>query len=155
MRFVLVDRLLSLDPGKSAKAEKTFAADEELFRDHFPGFPVVPGVLLTEMMGQTAAKCLDCVPSQRGKAMLASIRRADFRAWVKPGEKVIMSAEIRVNRGRMATAICSASVADQDVASAELLFSFHPDPQSRQTMSDPVLEAFLTSRPDDRAEREC
>lgn len=149
MRFILVDRILSLDPGRSATAEKSFSHDEELFRDHFPGFPVVPGVLLTEMMGQTAAKSLDCVELGRGKAMLASIRRADFRAWVKPGETVLMSAKIDVNQRKMATAICSAKVGDQEVASAELLFSFHPDPQTRETMQDPVLNAYFAAQGND------
>lgn len=155
MRFILVDRILSLEPGRSATAEKSFSQDEELFRDHFPGFPVVPGVLLTEMMGQTAAKCLDCSPSDRGKAMLASIRKAEFREWVKPGELVIMSAEIRTNRPKMATALCSAKVGEQNVASAELLFSFHPDPQSRETMPDPVLEAYFASHGDGGSEKGC
>jgi 3-hydroxyacyl-[acyl-carrier-protein] dehydratase len=154
MRFILVDRILSIEPGKSATAEKSFSEDEELFRDHFPGFAVVPGVLLTEMMGQTAAKCLDCCPSDRGKAILASIRKAEFREWVRPGELVVMSAEIRTDHPKMAVAMCSAKVDERNVASAELLFSFLPDPGSRQSMPDPVLEAYFASRGDGRSKAE-
>ena len=54
MRFVLVDRFLSVEPGRAATALKTFRPEDPVFADHFPGFPVVPGVLLTEAMGQTA-----------------------------------------------------------------------------------------------------
>ena len=143
MRFILVDQILNLEPGKSATAEKTFSPDEELFLDHFPGFPVVPGVLLTEMMGQTAAKCLDCDNSGRGKAILASIRKADFRSWVKPGETVSMSAEIQSNLPKLAKAVCTAQVDGKKIASAELLFSFLPDPKTRSDFADPVLDAFL------------
>ena len=53
------DRIDELEPGARVLAHSTVRPDLELFQDHFPGFPVVPGVLLTEMMGQTAAKCLD------------------------------------------------------------------------------------------------
>jgi 3-hydroxymyristoyl/3-hydroxydecanoyl-(acyl carrier protein) dehydratase len=58
MRFVMVDRILSMVPGKSIEAIKVMPPSEELFQDHFPGFPVVPGVLLTEMMAQASGKCL-------------------------------------------------------------------------------------------------
>ena len=59
MRFLLVNRIIAMQPGVSIEAEMTLPAFEELFRDHFPGFPVVPGVLLTEMMAQGAGKCLN------------------------------------------------------------------------------------------------
>lgn len=59
MRFLLVKSIVSLVPGESIEARMSLPASEELFRDHFPGFPVVPGVLLTEMMAQAAGKCLN------------------------------------------------------------------------------------------------
>ncbi|MCK7480556.1 MAG: hypothetical protein M0C28_27495 [Candidatus Moduliflexus flocculans] len=67
MRFLFVDRILKLEPGRSIEAERVFPGDLEFFRDHFPGFPVVPGVLLTEMMGQAAAMCLNAETPERGR----------------------------------------------------------------------------------------
>ena len=96
----------TLEPGRCIEAEHFFSAELDFFQDHFPGFPVVPGVLLTEMMGQAAAKCLDAEgrEKERGKAILAQIRSASFRDWVRPDERALIRAEIRTNRPEYATA---------------------------------------------------
>jgi len=135
-------------PGRSIEAEHVFDAGEDFFRDHFPGFPVVPGVLLTEMMGQTAALCLDAESRRtgRGKAMLAQIRTASFREWVRPGEKATVKAEIRSNRPELATAACSVEVGGRRASSAELLFSFLPLGNFAPGYRDEVLESYLASR---------
>ena len=112
MRFVLVDRILHL--------EASLPASEALFRDHFPGFPVVPGVLLIEMMGQTAAKALNVQRLPRGNAMLGEVRNARFRQWVKPGEIISLSAEIDRDQDGFAIARCMAAVGGRKVGSAEL-----------------------------------
>jgi len=148
MRFLFVDRILALVPGKSIEAEHVFPGDEDFFRDHFPGFPVVPGVLLTEMMGQTAAKCLDAESrgTGRGKAMLAQIRSASFRDWVRPDEKATIKAEIRSSQAGFATAACRVEIGDRRVCSAELLFSFVPLGNFAPGYRDEVLESYLASR---------
>src|SRR5512143_2586644 len=102
MRFILVDRIHELDPGKRIIASKTLPASEELFRDHFPGFPVVPGVLLTEMMAQAAGKCLNAQRLPRGNAMLVEVRNAKFRRWVRPDETIILHAQIERDQGQFA-----------------------------------------------------
>ncbi len=58
MRFLLVDQILELEPVKRIITSKWAAPDEDYFADHFPGYPVVPGVLLLEMIAQSAGKCL-------------------------------------------------------------------------------------------------
>jgi 3-hydroxyacyl-[acyl-carrier-protein] dehydratase len=92
MRFLLVDRIVSLTPGECIVATRAIPPDDDYFADHFPGFPVVPGVLLTESMGQAAAKCLDAQRRPRGKAILARILSASFRHWVRPGDVVELRA---------------------------------------------------------------
>ena len=143
MRFILVDRILELEPGKSIVAEKYISEDEDFFRDHFPGFPVVPGVLLTEMMAQAAGKCLDAERLPRGKAMLAQIRSASFRDWVGPDSTIQIKANVKTNRAAFATADCEVEVNDRKVASAELFFTFVPADQFAPDYVDHVLQAFL------------
>lgn len=148
MSFLFVDRILELKVGKSIKADHVFSGDEDFFRDHFPGFPIVPGVLLTEMMAQAAGKCLDAEQREmgRGKAMLAQIRSASFRNWVRPGDKALIIAEIRTNQARYATAICSVEVRGVRVCTAELLFTFLPIEKLAPDYRDEVLESFLSNQ---------
>jgi 3-hydroxyacyl-[acyl-carrier-protein] dehydratase len=143
MRFLLVDRIISLDPGISVVAEKTLPSSEELFADHFPGFPVVPGVLLTEMLGQAAGKCLSAQRLPRGNAMLAEIRSAKFRQWVRPDEIITLHATIKQNKEAFAVADCHATVAGRKVCSAELMLSFKPIEDFLPGYRDEVLERFL------------
>jgi len=140
MRFVLVDKIYELQPGKRIKASKRLSADEEIFRDHFPGFPVVPGVLLTEMMAQAAGKCLDSEGTHPGRAMLGKITSAAFRAWVRPEEEAVIFAEISHNRPAHATASCYVEVDGKKVCSAELFFVFTPHEYFAPDYRDEVLE---------------
>lgn len=146
MRFILVDRILELVPGKSIRAAKTIAPDEDYFRDHFPGFPVVPGVLLTEMMAQAAGKCLDAEDRARGKAMLARIHSASFRDWVRPGQTATIGATIRASRPHFATAEGWIEVDGRKVCSAELFFSFVKLEELAPGYRDEVLEEYLARR---------
>ena len=142
MRFVFVDEILDMLPGTSIEAAKSMPAEEQLFQDHFPGFPVVPGVLLTEMMAQTAGKCLDAEGRPRGKAMLIKIRNADFRKWMLPGQTAHIFARIRTNQDQYATAACRVEVEGQEVCSSELYFSFVPMERFSPGFRDEVLDAF-------------
>ncbi len=146
MRFLLVKRIVTLEAGKSVEAEMSLPATEELFQDHFPGFPVVPGVLLTEMMAQTAGKCLNAQKLPRGNAMLVEVRSARFRQWVRPDELIRLFATIENNADDFATARCHAMVGGKKVCSAELLFSFRPIEQFSPDYHDAVLEDFLASQ---------
>jgi len=142
VRFILIDEIIEMVPGRTIHGVKTLDPHEDVFGDHFPGFPVVPGVLLTEMMAQTAGKCLDAADPSRGKAMLVQIRKATFRRWVKPGERADIYAEITSNEPAYATALCHIKVVDSEVASGDLMFSFLPHSQLAPDFGDDVLERF-------------
>jgi 3-hydroxyacyl-[acyl-carrier-protein] dehydratase len=146
MRFILVDKIVDLDPGKSIIALKTIPSTEELFMDHFPSFPVVPGVLLTEMMAQAAGKCLDAEKKPRGKAMLVRIKSAGFHHWVLPDQEVKIYANIKTNQDNYATAECKIEVESKQACSAELFFGFltydHFGPEYR----DEILEEYLKDK---------
>lgn len=146
MRFILVDEILELVPGKSIRAIKTLARDEELFQDHFPGFPVVPGVLLTEMMAQAAGKCLDAEDSARGKPMLAQIKSASFREWVPAGTPAFIHCDIRSSRPQFATASCRIEANGRQACSAELFFTFLAAGRFAPGYRDDVLDRYLASR---------
>ena len=146
MRFVLVDKIDELEPGKRIKASKRLSRDDEIFRDHFPGFPIVPGVLLTEMMAQAAGKCLDAEGSHPGRPMLSKILSASFRAWVKPDEEAIIHARISQNRRTYATAGCFIEVDRKKVCTAELFFAFVPHNQFAPEYRDEVLAAYYKAQ---------
>jgi 3-hydroxyacyl-[acyl-carrier-protein] dehydratase len=143
MRFVLVDRIVDLVPGERCVGLRTVPADEELFEDHFPGFPVMPGVLLVEMMGQAAAKALDAQKLPRGKALLAKILSASFRDWVRPGAECTLIGEITANEARYANADCRLEVGGKAVAQCKLMFTFMPIESFAPGYRDDVLERHL------------
>ena len=143
MRFILVDEILEMRPGHSIRAAKFVSPDEDYFRDHFPGFPVVPGVLLTEMMAQTAGKCFDAENPQRGKSMLARITAANFRDWVRPGQTAQIYGEVSKSRPQFGLAKCRIEIENRIVCSAELLFSFVLMEKISPGYRDEVLNRFL------------
>lgn len=143
MRYLLVDRIVELVAGERVVATRRVPEDLELFQDHFPGFPVMPGVLLVEMMGQAAAKALDAQKLPRGKALLAKILSASFRDWVRPGAETTLHAEIVANEARYATAECRLEVGGRSVAQCKLMFTFMPIGQFAPGFRDEQLEAYL------------
>lgn len=153
MQFVLIDDIIDMVPGRTIHGVKTLPAGEALFGDHFPGFPVVPGVLLIEMMAQTAGKCLDAEDSTRGKAMLVQVHNGSFRQWVRPDERADIYAEITASTPVYGRAACRITVDGRDVAGAELLFAFLPYSQLAAGFRDDVLERYLEDQAGASTER--
>ncbi len=99
MRFLLLDKIREFIPGNKATGVKCWSLDNEIFQDHFPGFPAVPGVLLTESMAQLAGILIEysyCKEFGGKKAypFLSIIQKAKFRKFVSPGDQCIIEAEL-------------------------------------------------------------
>ncbi|MPN06692.1 3-hydroxyacyl-[acyl-carrier-protein] dehydratase FabZ [bioreactor metagenome] len=122
--FLLVDRIIELEPMKRAVGIKNVTITEPFFQGHFPGQPVMPGVLILEAMAQVGAVAALYPPENRGKvALFASIDRVKFRKPVVPGDQLQMVAELIKVRGGMGKLWCEAFVDGQVVAEGELMFA--------------------------------
>jgi 3-hydroxyacyl-[acyl-carrier-protein] dehydratase len=126
--FLLVDRILELEPGKSAVGMKNVTVNEPFFQGHWPHRAVMPGVLIVESMAQISGVILLAMEEHRGEnAYFVGINKARFRKPVLPGDSLRIRAEITKIRGSFGTAAAVAEVDGQEVASAELMFALAPD----------------------------
>ena len=130
MNFVLLDEILELEPGRRALARKVFPPDDDYLADHFPGFPVVPGVLLTEAMGQTGGWLILQHLDFSRLVLLVMIQHAKFRQFVLPGQEVLLEAELETAGDADFVARCRARVAKRVVADARLVYRAFPLPRS-------------------------
>jgi len=90
--FLFVDEILEVTPGESARALWRLTGEEPFFEGHFPGYPVVPGVLITEALAQTGALALLTDDRFTGRVvLLGGVDRARFRRQVRPGDTLEMS----------------------------------------------------------------
>ena len=104
MRWIWIDRFIEFDSGRRAKAIKNVSLAEDHLHDHFPGYPVMPGVLIVEAMAQTGAvlmsKSLD-VDVTTKTIMFMSVDDARFRAPVRPGDVLRLHVEVVRVRGEV------------------------------------------------------
>ncbi len=123
--FVFVKELLATEPGKSAACTTYFAADDPMFAGHFPGNPLVPGVILTEALAQTAgiAAASGYGQNESPLFLLSAIRSMKFLRAVRPGESVHLSAEKLATTGQLIQFAVKATVGDLTVAEGQLVLS--------------------------------
>jgi 3-hydroxyacyl-[acyl-carrier-protein] dehydratase len=123
--FLLVDRITAFEPGKFVRSYKNVTINEPFFQGHFPGLPVMPGVLQVEAMAQTGAFLMrHLLGKESGKiAVLTGLDNFRFRRIVKPGDQLIMEGELLRFRAPLGKARCKAFVDGQVVAEGDILFS--------------------------------
>lgn len=126
--FLFVDQVLELVPGRRAVGTKAVTAGEPHFAGHFPGRPLMPGVLIVEALAQLGAVCLLSQESHAGLLPLfGGLLSARFRAPVVPGDVLRLEVEISRSRGRTGRGRGTAHLADgRRAAEAELLFVLVP-----------------------------
>lgn len=117
--FVWVSRVVECEPGESVVAELDVPEDLDVFRGHFPGHPVLPGVILMEALAQAASFCILVDRGAEGAiGFLTGIDKAKFRNQVLPGDTVTLKARIVKSSRRMCVAEVEATVGDKLCASA-------------------------------------
>ncbi|WP_429373592.1 3-hydroxyacyl-ACP dehydratase FabZ [Paenibacillus sp. DS2015] len=128
--FLLVDRILEIENGKRAVGIKNVTINEPFFVGHFPGYPVMPGVLITEALAQVGAVAILNVESNKGKiGFLASLDNFRFRGQVVPGDTLRLEVEIVRLKGSFGKGKAVASVEGKVVAEGEIMFALSdPDP---------------------------
>ena len=120
--FLLVDRITELEPGKRAVGIKNVSVNEPFFQGHFPGNPIMPGVLIVEALAQTAA--VACMSSEENRDKLAVFTGIDemrFRRQIVPGDVLRLEAEVVAMKRGMGKIKVSAFVDDKVAASGEIM----------------------------------
>jgi 3-hydroxyacyl-[acyl-carrier-protein] dehydratase len=123
--FLLIDRIVDMEPGKRVVAEKDVSlAHDSFLAGHFPDYPVMPGVLIVEALAQTGAVLVMQDPANAGKLpFFARIDNCRFREQVRPGDTLRLEVDVTAFRGPVGKARGRALVNDKVVCEADLTFA--------------------------------
>lgn len=122
--FLLVDKVESVVPGESAIAYKNVSMNENFFQGHFPGEPIMPGVLIIEALAQTGAVAILSLPEYKGKiALFGGVDKLRFKRQVIPGDVLKLEVNIIKRKGPIGIGNAVATVNGIVVAKGELTFA--------------------------------
>ena len=127
--FLLVDRITECVPGEGAKGVKCVTANEPFFQGHFPGFKVMPGVLIIEALAQVGAVAILTEAGSEGRlALFGGIKNARFKRQVRPGDVLELSCQLTARKGPVGFGTAEARVEGKLACKAELTFALTDRP---------------------------
>ena len=122
--FLMIDRVEEYVPGQSCVAYKNVNINEPHFQGHFPGNPIMPGVLIVEALAQTGAVAILSLPENKGKnALFGGIDKMRFKKVVVPGDVLKLEVKIIKQKGPVGVGEATATVDGKVVAKGELTFA--------------------------------
>ena len=122
--FLMIDEVENYVPGESAVAYKYVKEEEWYLKGHFPGNPIMPGVLITESLAQTGAVAILSLAENQGKnALFGGIDKMKFKKMVVPGDTLKLEVKIIKKKGPIGVGEAIATVEDKLVAKGELTFA--------------------------------
>jgi 3-hydroxyacyl-[acyl-carrier-protein] dehydratase len=136
MRWMWIDRFVDFQSKKSARAVKNLSLAEDHLRDHFPGYPVMPGSLILEGLAQTGGILVGEANAFKEKVVLAKIGSAKFHREALAGEQLTYDVELLDLRAEGATIQGRATSAGEPVAEAEIMFAHLDQARSAQMFGD-------------------
>ena len=123
MRFLFVDRIISVVPGRTIETLKNVSATEDVFEDHFPGYPILPGALLLESFEQATQMLIGVSHDFARVGRLRGLQRGAFRHFVRPGDQIRVRCVRTAGDDEVWTVSATAEVEGRRVASAVLDFA--------------------------------
>ncbi len=146
MRFILIDKIDRLEVGRSAQGHKQIAHDEDYFRDHFPGYPLVPGVLILESLAQLGGRLVEAsvreASGRRVLPMLAKFEHAKLVRQVRPGDRLDLTVNVLAIGDDASRVTGTAQVGGKKAATAEIMYAMLDLDRAAGHMSDAEAQAL-------------
>lgn len=137
MKFCLVDRITQITPGESISTLKNVSLAEEYLQDHFPGFSVLPGVMMVEAMVQSCAWLSRVTDDfQFSTLLLQQAKAVKFNSFLKPGQTLHVTAKLRKNEDNQVSFAASGTVEGESAVSARLILSKRNQSDRRPEMAE-------------------